>query len=100
MKTPHDPATRALIERAETAFRAPGADLARTYRDADCCASSENADKILITWFYLYHYGRAPLHIKASRGYTYRVTMRAGECTVRTVDSHDHRSGVVELQSA
>lgn len=95
-----DPKVPEIIRAAETAFREPGADLARLYRAIDACPSSTHADVALITWFYLYHYGRSPLDVRPSRGYTYRVRMRAGECRVRTVDSFDHREGVVVLRSA
>ncbi len=94
-----DPAVLRIIETAAEAFRSPGADLRRVYRDIDAMPSSTHADIALVTWWYLYHYGRAPLYVRPSRGQTYRVTTRAGEGKVRTVDSYDHREGVVELEA-
>lgn len=96
-----DPQVLAIIDKAEEAFRAPSnGGLPTLYRGLGACASSSNADIALITWFYLYHYGQRPLYVRPSRGHTYRVTMRAGECKVRTVDSFDHREGVEEIRSA
>jgi hypothetical protein len=94
-----DPAILHIIQTAADAFRSPGADLRRLYRDIDAMPSSTHADIALITWWYLYHYGRAPRYVRPSRGHSYRVTFTAGEGKVQTVDSFDHRRGVVELEA-
>ncbi len=99
-KQERDPAILRIIETAAEAFRSPGADLRRVYRDIDAMPSSTHADIALITWWYLNHYGRAPRYVRPSRGQTYRVTFNAaGEGKVRAVDSFDHREGVVELEA-
>jgi hypothetical protein len=79
-----------VIAEAEAAFRA--ADGATK---PSGLASSPNYDARLITWYSLYHTGKAPKTISTGRGHTYNVTHLGKRYTgVYISDYADHRAGV------
>ena len=82
----------AYIAQGEQEFRAVGATKPQGY------ASAPAYDAKLITWYLIYHTGKAPKAIRSSRGYTYNVTDGNGiKFKARITNYNDHRAGVVAI---
>jgi len=70
-------------------------DLEGLYKAIKAFPTSQEGDIALITWWSLYHRGKAPQDVRPSRGSTYRFTAYYGsEEIVRVNDAQDHRQGV------